>query len=613
MVVLCCIALSAACNGGSQAEIVGPSNNTEVNLLISDPEMAAEELALLIDFVSYRITCANNPTLTPYDDSVALSGQFETIVDSNPAVWQLITDLPLSNCSIALWVFYDDEVVCSGSESLSIVPDDDPLAPNKVNILLECNLSVSGPSGDVEVDGSFEFINGNYCPKVNWLGALPVALQPFEMTIEASGFDVDSTCGLNCDPQTCDFTQIPPLCTAAPDPGFSATFTAPAGYGSFDAPVATGTPMTGGTPIDAQSTYTCDPLFPGPTEICVVVSDGDNDCDQMRCITIVCPDLCEGVDCSDVDGNGNPNDCTRDRCNPLDGTCSNEVAPDGIACNNCGSTCQSGACTGAPFTADIEFNGTATLSGTQQQYNATLVNPYSGASVPVSGQFQVNDLSYKGIGTADILSGIMPGGIQSEVLLIQDLSHPQTVCGVETIESLNGIDVMFLADDFILLQNMVIEGGTANDILWANAGNDTVRGNDGVDVLDGGPGDDIIEGGTGNDTITIWPGSGTDSISGGLGDADQLQIDAIQSQILISLAASPYEFDIFYLGTRMAEIREVELITLFDATIDLTMCTGSAPDICNLCGNDALNGGEGCDDGNNVDGDGCAADCTAEY
>ncbi len=40
-------------------------------------------------------------------------------------------------------------------------------------------------------------------------------------TIETIAFDPDSTCGLNCDPQTCDFTQIPPLCTAAPDPGFT--------------------------------------------------------------------------------------------------------------------------------------------------------------------------------------------------------------------------------------------------------------------------------------------------------------------------------------------------------------------------------------------------------
>jgi cysteine-rich repeat protein len=322
----------------------------------------------------------------------------------------------------------------------------------------------------------------------------------------------------------------------------------------------------------------------------------------------VCPDLCENVNCDDGI------ECTRDRCDPLNGLCSNDIAPDGIACNNCNSTCQAGACTGAPFTADIEFNGTAILSGTQQQYNATLVNPYSSASVPVSGQFRVNDLSYKGTGTADILRGLMPGGVQSEVLLIQDLIHPQTVCGVETIDSLNGIDVMFLADGFIVLQNMVIDGGTAGDILWANAGDDTVRGNAGDDLIDGGPGDDVIEGGVGDDTITLWPGSGFDSISGGLSAVDRVEIDAEQNQILISPAANlSYEFDIFYLGIPMAQITEIELLVLNDVSIDLLTCVGGAGDVCNLCGNDALNGGEGCDDGNNVDLDGCAADCIAEY
>jgi cysteine-rich repeat protein len=63
----------------------------------------------------------------------------------------------------------------------------------------------------------------------------------------------------------------------------------------------------------------------------------------------------------------------------------------------------------------------------------------------------------------------------------------------------------------------------------------------------------------------------------------------------------------------MVQIREVELLEVNDALIDLTTCTGSAGDVCNLCGNDALNGDEGCDDGNNIDGDGCAADCVAEY
>ena len=603
MVVLCCIAFSAACNGGSQAETVGPSDNTEVNLLISDPEMAAEELALFIDFVSYRITCDNNPTLTPYDDSVALSGQFETTVDSNLAVWQLVTDLPLSDCAIALWVFYDDEVVCSGSEALSIVPDDDLLAPNKVNIVLECNLSVSGPSGDVEVDGSYEFIHGNYCPKLNWLGALPVAVDPLEMTIEASGFDVDSTCGLNCDPQTCDFTQNPPLCTAAPDPGFSATFTAPAGSDSFDAPFATGTPMTGGTPIDAQSTYTCDPLLPGPTEICVLLSDGDNDCEQMRCITIQCPDLCDGVVCFD-DGD----ECTKEYCNPLDGQCVTDIAPDGIACADCSATCSGGTCTGPDWVGAVS-GPNAVFSGTFQQVNTTLVNPYSGETLPVVGQFRVNNSSYEGVGSSDFLYGTSLG----DFLLAQDPIGTQRICGIETVLTQNSFDAMILADEFVTLGPMTIEGGNQGDVIWANVGNDIVRGNNGVDILDGGPGNDIIEGGNGNDTVTLWPGGGFDSIDGGLGDFDRITIDAIPSQIFITTSIAPYEFLFFYLGTPMAQTLAVELVDLEGASIDLTTCTAAPPDICGLCGNDALNGGEECDDGNNVDGDGCAADCTAEY
>ena len=175
---------------------------------------------------------------------------------------------------------------------------------------------------------------------------------------------------------------------------------------------------------------------------------------------------------------------------------------------------------------------------------------------------------------------------------------------------------MILADEFIVLGDMVIEGGNAGDIIWANVGNDTMRGGNGVDVIDGGPGDDIIEGGLGNDVITLWPGSGFDSIDGGIGVTDTVEIlGGIQSQVLVTRAANypTYEFDIFFLGTPMAQIREVELLVMHDASIDLTTCTGAPGDVCNLCGNDALNGGEECDDGNNADGDGCAADCTAEY
>ncbi len=157
-------------------------------------------------------------------------------------------------------------------------------------------------------------------------------------------------------------------------------------------------------------------------------------------------------------------------------------------------------------------------------------------------------------------------------------------------------------------------GGNTPDLIWANAGDDQVFGNNGNDIIDGGPGDDIIDGGFGNDTISLWPGSGFDSITGGPGAADVVEVSAIQSQIEITPAANPsYQFDIFYLGVPMAEMTEVEILDLADTSIDLTACLGGAGDVCSLCGNDAINGGEECDDGNNVDGDGCASDCTAEY
>ena len=603
MVVLACLVFVVACSGTDEGSSTA---KTEVDLLISDPSTPPEEIIQLIDFVSYRITCPDSG-LTPYDDSVDLNGNFEVNANANPPVWQVVMELPLSTCTIALWVFHEDEIICSGSETIPILDSDDPAAPSKVNIELVCNLSVSVPSGNVDIDGSFEFINGNYCPKLNWLGALPPVVEPAvppTTILETSAFDVDSTCGLNCDPQTCDFTQNPPLCTASPDPGFSSTFIATAGHGSFDAPIATGTPMTGGTPIDAQSTYTCDPLFPGPTEICVVVSDGDNDCDQMRCITVICPDLCDPNPCVD-DGN----DCIAQRCNPLDGQCITEVAPDGIACADCSATCQGGTCSGPDWVGAV--TGTSmSFVGERQQVNTTLVNPYSGAALAVSNVFNVNTSSYEGVGLDDTIFGTNQG----DFLLAQDPIGTQRICGVENVLTQNSFDAMILADAFIEFGDMVLEGGNAGDVIWTNVGNDTLRGNNGVDLLDGGPGDDNIEGGNGNDTVTLWPGSGFDRIDGGDGTADRVEVDAIASQIEIAPSTDAlYTFDIFYLGTPMAKMRAVELLELNGTSIDLSACFGSASDVCDLCGNDALNGGEECDDGNNLDGDGCASDCTAEF
>jgi cysteine-rich repeat protein len=598
--VLLCIVVSTGCNGALPEE-GGSLGTTEIDLVITDPDNPEAELTALIDFVSYQITCADSGLLPQgYNDAIALYGNFEVDLSAGTPVWELVTDLPPAPCTIALWVFYEDEVICSGFESLPLIANGNPSTDNKFNIVLECNLSVEGPSADVDIDGSFTFINGNYCPKLNWFGAIP--LTAFDFTVETISFDPDSTCGQNCDPQTCDFTQNPPVCTPGPNPGFSNMLSAPAENGNF------GTPDAMGNPINFQTTYTCDPLVPGPTELCVLATDGDNDCDQMRCITVECPDLCDGVSCDDG------NECTRDTCDPTTGVCSNDPAPDGIACNACDGTCVGGTCSGPAYSAannsDLMF-----FQGTLQPVNTTFVNPYSGQSLTINtgtANLNVNISSYKGIGTSDVLSGTNQG----DVLIANDPFGTQTICGVETVLGFQGFDLLMLADDFVVLQGMTLEGGVTNDVIWANAGDDTLLGNEGVDRLDGGPGNDIMQGGNGGDLFTLWPGCGFDSITGGLvgGAPDRVEILAFQSQVLITPAADPsYEFDLYHLGVPLAQIREIQEVVMNDATIDLATCTGPATDVCNLCGNDALNGVEECDDGNNDDGDGCAADCTAEY
>ena len=244
-------------------------SRTEIELLITDPDTAPEEIVQLIDFVSYRITCLESG-LVPYDDSIDLYGNFGVDPTAEVPVWELVMSLPLSDCVIAMWVFYEGTVVCEGSEVVSIVDDSSPLAPNKVDVELTCSLSVDPPSGDVDIDADFDFIDGNFCPKLNWVGALPIDVPPGNpvTTIEVRAFDPDETCGLNCDPRTCDFTVNPPECTSGVDPGFSAQFFAPSGLGSFSLTSAAG------TPLEAESVYTCDLDAPGLTEICVTVTDG---------------------------------------------------------------------------------------------------------------------------------------------------------------------------------------------------------------------------------------------------------------------------------------------------------------------------------------------------
>ena len=58
------------------------------------------------------------------------------------------------------------------------------------------------------------------------------------------------------------------------------------------APLLTTLSATAGSFGDAhaaETTYSCDPRKGGQIEICVLASDGDDTCDQSRCVTVECP------------------------------------------------------------------------------------------------------------------------------------------------------------------------------------------------------------------------------------------------------------------------------------------------------------------------------------
>lgn len=150
------------------------------------------------------------------------------------------------------------------------------------------------------------------------------------------------------------------------------------------------------------------------------------------------------------------------------------------------------------------------FNGSLQSVATTLTNPYSLQSVTVNGTFNVNLSSYDGLGGTDTLSMTNFGDY-----LVLDHGGVQMLFNVERIIAGDGGDVVNMASASMVLGNMLIDGGLANDVLWGNSGNDTLRGSDGNDIVDGGPGNDIILGQNGNDTLS--GGAGNDVIDGGNG------------------------------------------------------------------------------------------------
>ena len=165
-----------------------------------------------------------------------------------------------------------------------------------------------------------------------------------------------------------------------------------------------------------------------------------------------------------------------------------------------------------PTVTGTESNDLIGFQGNIQNVTETLVNPYDGTSVSINDTYNVNTASYDGADGTDVLN-MSPIG---DYLSLNDGNGNATVTNVERFIAGAGGDVVNLSDANLILGDVLISGGSADDILWSNIGNDTVNGGDGHDIINTGPGHDIANGDNGNDTL--YGGSGNDTLSGGTGN-----------------------------------------------------------------------------------------------
>ncbi|MBW2547785.1 MAG: hypothetical protein JRE82_11260, partial [Deltaproteobacteria bacterium] len=377
-VALACIGTLAACTSGEG----GTAGNTELNIIV--PTNAGTPNEIDIETVEYTITCAGNSDVfldngASFADEVRIDGNLE-VVDGRTdpqgpippefgtprpgdgaEIWQGFMDLPPGPCNIQLRARDNDgEVICTTDEGFLITAD----TTTKVNLVLICDISFQAPVGSLDVDATFSFNVGNFCPDLfvlNCMETNPVeeqVLPPPNPQIAATVCEVrfrdgDSTCGQGCDPQVCAPTLTGLSCSPGPDPGVSTTITCNAatlldceGDGIPEASCTLNGDTLGILPEFLDNTFPCvtsvDCLafvpvpgvecvagfcdfdntnyflnlsfavacvppalggLPGAVVECTAVTtDGDTDCDKTKVVQVNCPGLSPCAALGDANG-----------------------------------------------------------------------------------------------------------------------------------------------------------------------------------------------------------------------------------------------------------------------------------------------------------------------
>jgi exo-beta-1,3-glucanase (GH17 family) len=221
---------------GSETTGSGDAGNVRVNLVIGNTDVTA---------VSFEVVC---------DSGITLNGQFNVNDEQDPPIWAAVMDLLPGNCTITLIALDDAGApLCTGSTDFTVEANE----TTSVEVVLECGGGGGDePLGDVNVTAIF--VEGNTCPRLHFLNAVPNNVPPegSEVTVLVSDKDGDVL--------TTELTAT---------------------GGSFADP-------------SAQSTlYTCDGAK-GAQTITVTVTDGDPTCGlKSKSFPVTCVECNSDAEC----------------------------------------------------------------------------------------------------------------------------------------------------------------------------------------------------------------------------------------------------------------------------------------------------------------------------
>jgi Ca2+-binding RTX toxin-like protein len=122
-----------------------------------------------------------------------------------------------------------------------------------------------------------------------------------------------------------------------------------------------------------------------------------------------------------------------------------------------------------------------------------------------------------GTGGNDKIGATLSGGVVS----VTGLAPQVTITHAEAIDVLNifggdGNDTINVSTLPASAMQLVLNGGSGNDLITGNGAGNTAHGDAGKDTLNGGGGDDKLSGDADNDRLV--GGAGNDTLAGGVGD-----------------------------------------------------------------------------------------------